>query len=136
MLETIFLSLILYFNFNFINNSSYKIISEREEFLKKVSTKLLSIPVSIYDIATIDNILQSMLEHQNVREIKIYDNSNLLLSSVGDVTNYKDAKKLDVPLVLENMKIGNLVIWLDFLNDYGIISSHKERLFIIVFWNW
>ena len=134
LLELLFLSMIIFLNINFINNSSYKLIEDKKKSLVSISEKLLIVPVSIYDLATVDNILISLSDLANIKFAQVIDLNGLLLSKIGikDDKNNKYLEKLTIPLISDEMKISDFDLWIDFSKEYKVIEEHKQVMFKII----
>lgn len=81
ILEVFFILLIVIFNFIAITDSSKKLIDEKIDSNISFLEKLLVIPLSIYDLATLDNITKNTAELKYINSIIIIDNENKIVSS-------------------------------------------------------
>lgn len=101
-LEIFFIVLIVIFNFLAITNSSKKLIEEKIDSNISFLEKLLVIPLSIYDLATLDNITENTTQLKYINSIIILDNENRIVSSkykfnylnLEDILNIKSNKNL------------------------------------------
>ena len=80
-LEIFFIVFIVIFNFSAITNSSKKLIDEKIDSNISFLEKLLVIPLSIYDLATLDNITENTTELEYINSIIILDSENRIVSS-------------------------------------------------------
>lgn len=81
LLEVVFITLIVTMNFVAINNSSKKLIAEKIESNESFLEELIKIPISIYDIATIDDLLVKTQESEYINSMIVLDNQNRVLAS-------------------------------------------------------
>lgn len=80
-LEVFFILLIVSFNFNLITNSSKQLISEKTDSNISFLKNLIVIPLSIYDLATLDNITENTANLKYIDSIIILDSRNNIVSS-------------------------------------------------------
>jgi len=80
-LEIVFITLIVTMNFVAINNSSKTLIADKIESNESFLVELIKIPISIYDIATIDDLLVKTQESKYINSMVVLDNQNRVLSS-------------------------------------------------------
>lgn len=80
-IEIFFILLIVIFNFNTITNSSKQLISEKIDSNISFLKNLIVIPLSIYDLATLDNITENTANLKYINSIIILDNENRIISS-------------------------------------------------------
>lgn len=80
-LEVFFFLLIITFNFNVITKSSKQLISEKIDSNISFLKNLIIIPLSIYDLATLDNITENTANLKYINSIIILDSKNNIVSS-------------------------------------------------------
>lgn len=81
LLEAIFITLIVTVNFVAINDSSEKLIEQNINSNMEFLDELVKIPISIYDLATLDNLVLKTSQQKHVNSIVITDAENKILSS-------------------------------------------------------
>lgn len=81
VLEVFFILLIVSFNFNVISNSSKQLINEKIDLNISFLKNLIIIPLSIYDLATLDNITENTANLKYINSIIILDSKNNIVSS-------------------------------------------------------
>lgn len=81
LVETIFLALIVFVNFSSLQKSSDNLLNSYIETSNKLFNDLIKLPVSIYDLATLDDALQTLSTMKNISGVEVYDTSGVLLSS-------------------------------------------------------
>ena len=81
LLEAIFITLIVTVNFTAINDSSKKLIEQNINSNLEFLDELVKIPISIYDLATLDNLVLKTAQQDHVNSIVITDAENKILSS-------------------------------------------------------
>ncbi len=133
-LEIVFLSLIAFFNFGFIDQSSQKLIDDKLNSIKVLSQKLLLVPVSTYDTATLDDILSSLLQIDNITAAKVTTASGQTLSQKGDINIDVNECTNDIhfPLKSDDITVGYLHIWLDFSENIERITKNKNQTLKII----
>ena len=80
LLEIVFIVLIVSVNFLAIDNSSKALIKDKIKSDITFMEELVKIPISIYDIATLDNLLEKTKEQMFINSVIVLDNQNKLLS--------------------------------------------------------
>ncbi|AXH09645.1 hypothetical protein CP960_06515 [Malaciobacter halophilus] len=80
-LEIFFILLIVSLNFTAINSSSQRLTNEKIETNIEFLKELLKIPLSIYDLATLDNLLQKTQKIDYINSIVVLDNQEKIVSS-------------------------------------------------------
>lgn len=82
LLEAVFIALIVTMNFIAITDSSEKLISQKIRSNADFLEELVKVPISIYDLATLDNLVQKSVELKHINSIVILDaNKNVLSES-------------------------------------------------------
>ena len=81
MLETIFISSIVFFNFSSINKLSNSLIKENIQTSGKLFSELVKTPIIINDLATLDNAVDSFVKMKDIVAVKIINTQNIVLSS-------------------------------------------------------
>ena len=89
LLEAFFIILIVTMNFIAINNSSDKLIKENINSNVSFLEELLKVPLSIYDLATIDNLIVKTQELDYVNSIILLDSQNRVLAEKYSFTDIK-----------------------------------------------
>lgn len=88
LLEVFFIVLIVSVNFIAINNSSNKLIKEQIESNITFLEEMLKVPLSIYDLATIDNLLYKTEELGHIDSIVVLDSNKKILSKVYNFKHF------------------------------------------------
>lgn len=150
LVEIFFILLIVGVNFFSINNTTKKLITKEIVTTKHLLNSLVKLPISVYDLATLDDIAtQSTLGSLN--SILIFDSNNHLLSQNYNINS--DSKlvykvKVNEPLeVIENQNkytihrtnimeddilIGSLILVFDLNEITEDINKNKQNTFIII----
>lgn len=150
LLEAFFIVLIVTMNFIAINNSSDKLIKENVNSNVSFLEELLKVPLSIYDLATIDNLLIKTQELDYVNSIVLLDSQNRVLSekySFNDV-NLDDMIKIKKDktytfedrlyklkykeLLVDNSYLGAMYILFDLSENQQFIKNNKDTTLIII----
>lgn len=80
-IEIFFILLIVLFNFNALTDSSKQLIKEKVDSNIAFLKNLVVIPLSIYDLATLDNITDNAAELKYINSIIILNNEDKIVSS-------------------------------------------------------
>jgi len=105
-IEIIFISLIVFFNFSSLNKLSYELIEEKIETGTTLFTELVKTPLVVYDIATLDDSVESFSHLKNIMAVEILDNENRVLSHI---TNNVDIDMNNFKNKLTELKIGERI---------------------------
>jgi signal transduction histidine kinase len=138
-LEIFFILLIVTFNFNVITNSSKQLISEKIDSNISFLKNLIVIPLSIYDLATLDNITENTANLKYINSIIILDSENNIVSSkfkfkdksIEEILEIKSNKNLssnkdEYELRYENFKEDGVYLG----SMYVIFDHSKNRIFL------
>ena len=72
-LEIFFIVLIVSINFIAINNSSEKLVNQKIESSISFFEEMIKIPISVYDVSTLDNFAKKSIQIQDINSIIILD---------------------------------------------------------------
>ena len=148
IIEIIFISLIVFFNFSSLNSLSKSLINEKIEATTKLFTELVKAPLIIYDIATIDNGVESLIKVKNVVAVKIIDNEKRIIShrhhkdydksnifdedSAELQLNEKTFRKIHEVIVLDGEVLGNATIVFEITDSLNTIEKNRNLTFLLV----
>src|SRR3989339_926695 len=134
-LEIIFLTMIVFVNFQSLEKTSNKLINDKIEFIKLFGTQSLLTSLSVYDLATIDNILLKLTELKSVEACEVKDIGGNILSKVGNIPDDKDPNYeiVQSKLELEGLKLGTFKLALDLREKNLIIQSNRDTTYKIIF---
>lgn len=79
-LEIFFILLIVFINFIAINNSSKELTKQKIDSNISFLEEMIKIPISVYDLATLDNFTNKAVEINYINSIIILDNRNKIVS--------------------------------------------------------
>jgi len=152
LLEIFFILLIVTVNFITINNSSEKLIQEKIESNISFFDKMTHIPLSIYDLASLDDLTNETTDLEYINSIVILDNQNRVVSQSYNFKHLKQEellltkknqilKKLDNTFVIRYQKIknkdtplGSFYIIFDTSDNSRFINENKRNTaFLILF---
>ena len=136
-LEIFFILLIITFNFNVITNSSKQLINEKIDSNISFLKNLIIIPLSIYDLATLDNITENTANLKYINSIIILDSKNNIVSSkfrfkyksIEEILEIKSNENLssdEYELRYEEFKEDDAYIG----SMYVIFDHSKNRVFL------
>lgn len=138
-LEIFFILLIVSFNSNVITNSSKQLISEKIDSNISFLENLIVIPLSIYDLATLDNITENTANLKYINSIIILDSENNIVSSkfkfkyksIEEILEIKSNKNLssredEYELRYEEFKEDGVYLG----SMYVIFDHSKNRIFL------
>ena len=151
-LEIFFIILIVSINFIAINNSSEKLINQKIESSISFFEEMIKIPISVYDLSTLDNFATKSVQIQDINSIIILDKKGKVISkkfnfpylSVNDILKIKEDKKFIKDnkifeikykeLYEENIFLGSLYFIFDNTeNSDFIYETRRNNIFIIFF---
>jgi uncharacterized membrane protein YwzB len=150
LLEIIFIVLIIGINFWAIQNSSKKLIEDKIKSNVTFLDQLLKVPISIFDLATLDNLVESTQDLKYINSIVVLDAQHKILSqlykfpheSLEKLMENKSNRKVEIKnetyeirykkLMEEDIFLGSLFLVFDISENTNFIAQNKERTFIIV----
>ena len=134
LLEVIFLSMIVTVNFKTIENNMDSFLAYQEKTFIALANQLLVTPISVYDLATLDNIANEFTKLDEVKAFKIWDIHQKLLSQsiVGDAQTLSKYATIEHTIQTNGIKLGKVQIWFDLQSHKESISENKLITFLIV----
>lgn len=146
IVETIFIGLIVFLNFNSISGLSNKLIEEKIETGTKLFTQLAKVPLITYDLATLDNSVESFTKLKNVVAVKVTDKENNVLSHISDDVNIDELNKefenitqegrtfrlISVSIEMQGDTIGYAEILFEITESLKSIQKNKNMTYILV----
>ena len=102
LLETFFIILIVSVNFFTINTSTKNLTNEKIESNVTLLGQLVKVPVSIYDIGTLDDLVTNANTNKYINSIIVLDSHDRILSSRY---TYKHLKEEDLLKIKENKSV-------------------------------
>ncbi|MFK5974898.1 MAG: diguanylate cyclase [Sulfurovum sp.] len=125
--------MIAFINFKAIENNSNKFIEEQINMIKTLGNELLVTPISIYDLATIDDILEELIKVENIISIKIWNNKNQLLSQIGDDVNKTEfMREITKYIIYDNIVVGKFYSIWDTTHIQKRIDENRRNTIIII----
>ena len=80
LLEIIFISLIIFYNFSSIKSLSNSLIRTNIESSSNLFSELIKTPLIINDLATIDNAVESFNKIEYIAAVRIVNTNNIVIS--------------------------------------------------------
>lgn len=147
-LEIFFISLIVGVNFLTIDKNSQSYLDQRLTSTKSLISELIKAPLSVYDLATLDNIVQNIKKIENIKYVIISDSHDRLLSTNVDPKDLKNYHEVNErvqkqvgkeTLVFEfkeiyndNVLLGHMHLVFDITDTLATITKNQERTYIII----
>ena len=132
-IELIFLTFIILYNYHSVHKFTKEIVEQDITSSIKLFKKLIKTPVMIYDLATLDDIVNEFGKLPNVDEVKIYDSKGRLLSKyIADV--HKDEKfdkyhkEVNFSIFEDNSRIADVKIIFDLNEVYCKIVQNRNDI--------
>ena len=150
LLEIFFIILIVTVNFQAITSSSEKLISKQIDSNISFMKQLLKVPMSIYDIATLDNLVENSVNLGHINSLIILDSKDRVLSQSynytletidvvlktrTDTTVIKGDKSFElryVEMLEDDTYLGSFYVVFDVSDNAVFIQKNKERTLFIV----
>ena len=102
LLEIFFILLIVSMNFITINDSSKKLINQKIESNISFFDKMTHVPISIYDLASLDDLVKETTSLEYINSIIILDTQNRVLSKSY---NFKSITQEELLLIKKDKSI-------------------------------
>jgi len=150
LLEVFFIVLIVTMNFIAITDSSEKLIKQKINSNLSFLDQMIRVPISIYDLASLDNLSQTTTKLDYVDSIVILDNQDRVLSksynfeSIGlkELLLLKEDQTLTFSdntyeikykkIKEENTNLGSFYIIFDTSDNFRFINENKQRTILII----
>ncbi len=153
VLQLFFFIIIVSMNFTSIDKASETLTREKISVTSQLLVELLKTPMIVFDLATIDNVVENFSTMENAIGIQIEDPNHVEFSShlktgtipkqlfdevilKGDQTITYEKKKYifsSINVVVENKKIGHIHFAFDATQRFENIKTNKELTYVIVF---
>jgi signal transduction histidine kinase len=150
-LEIFFIVLIVSINFIAINNSSEKLVNQKIDSSISFFEEMIKIPISVYDVSTLDNFAKKSVQIQDINSIIILDKKskviskkyNFTYSNINDILKLKENKRLTIDnkifeirykeLYEENIFLGSLYFIFDNTDNNNFINeTRRNNIFIML----
>ncbi|MGB5791245.1 sensor histidine kinase [Poseidonibacter sp.] len=150
LLEVFFIVLIVTFNFITINNSAKQLIKQKTESNISLLEQLVKVPISIYDLATLDNLVLNARKIPYINSLVILGPNDNILSSKY-VYKYKELDELIkskknfdfsiddeiykvsyVKIYDEDFYLGSMYIVFDLSKNFRFINENKKNTLYII----
>lgn len=150
LLEIFFILLIVSVNFIAINNSSKALIKDKIKSNMTFMEQLVKVPLSIYDIATLDDLLEKIDELKYIDSVLILDKQEKILSkeynfehkTIKELLELKKDESISIEknryeirykeLFEEEVFLGSLYIVFDITENSLFIEENRTRTILIV----
>ncbi len=148
LVEVIFISLIVFYNFSSIKSLSNSLIRTNIESSSKLFSELIKTPLIINDLATIDNAVESFNKIEYIAAVRIVNTKNIVISHLNDrKIEYKDIFDNNIENIEINEKIFLLKSFFIEINEeklarvqilyelsdiYKVIKDNRNKTFFLV----
>lgn len=150
LLEIFFIILIVSVNFIAISSSSKKLTEEKITSNEKFLKELLSVPITIYDLATLDNLVQKTYETDYINSIVVLDAQDKVLSQkydfkyekLDDFLKIKTNRSINfntnsyetryVKVYQDELFLGSIYLVFDTSENTNFIEDNKQKTILIV----
>jgi len=150
LLEIFFILLIVSVNFFAINSSSKKLTDEKINSNITFLKELLTVPVSIYDLATLDNLVEKTSDLNYINSIVVLDKQNKIISekykfkheSLDEFLNKTENRSILLEdetyeiyltkMYEDNSLIGSFYIVFDTSDNTKFIQENKHNTILII----
>lgn len=148
LVEAFFIALIMGANFYLFEKSTNLFLDNKIKELTNLSTSLVKTPSSVYDLATLDDVVNDLLNIQEIEAVIVYDKQGVFLSgkSKCDLHTLEQFNKLQTlpkeqkDLILKNSQlnvngsnIGSIKMLFDTVNNKKLIEKNRSYVFILIF---
>ena len=150
LLEIFFIILIVSVNFVAISSSSKTLTEEKISSNEKFLKELLSVPIAIYDLATLDNLVQKTYKIDYINSIVVLDSQDKIISKkydfkyekINEFLNKKTNRSLNyeensfesryIKLHQDDLYLGSIYLVFDNTANTNFIEENKEKTILIV----
>lgn len=151
-IEVIFLTLIVGLNFTSLNRASKTLMDEKIQISSELLVELVKTPLIVFDIATIDNAVESFSRIKNVVAVQVTDQNNNVLSNYlqrntisSDVFNSSHQHSMkfvessngeyhiySLPVNIENEEIGHIHFAFNVTESVKTIENNKNLTYLLI----
>ncbi len=149
-IEAFFIVLIVGMNFVTIEKASQKAVEQKIETTHTLMAKLIKSPLSVYDLATLDNILENLEYVQDVLYVIIADSSDRILSTnyQGQLLTLEEVNAINENQFMQikgrdiaftygdiyngDVKIGHMHIGFDITHSLELIRENRKNTYSII----
>ncbi len=148
LIEAFFITLIVSVNFFSLEKSTQASIDEKVNSISTLSAELIKVPTSIYDLATLDDVIQNLLHNNFVIATLITDSKGLFLSgatktdtltleklaSISKLTGHHQNLILHItPIKIDDTVVGEIKLLFDVTNLTQTVQQNRLYTFILIF---
>lgn len=149
-LEAFFIILIVSMNFVAIEKTSKEHVEQKIETTQTLMGELIKAPLSVYDLATLDNTLENAKEIKNLLYVIIvdsqdrivsssYDNQLLTLEEVNAINEKRfmqvgnqDIAFTYTDIISEEVTLGHMHIAFDITEQLELIRNNRQNTYILI----
>lgn len=150
-LEIFFILVIVVVNFIAINNSSKELTNQKIDSNISFLEEMIKIPISVYDLATLDNFTNNAVQINYINSIIILDNRNKIVSkkynfeylNIDEFLKIKEDKEFVFKdknfeikykkLYEDNILLGSMYIVFDNSQNTNFIKETKRNNILLIF---
>ncbi len=149
-IEIFFIFLIVGLNFFTINERFDEYIKEKITSTNTLMRELVKSPLSVYDLATLDNIVENSKSIKNIKYVIIADSHDKIVSSnyeneykylkkyekIDEIHEVKNGKNLvftKTDVINDDVNIGHIHIIYDITESLMAIEENKKQTYYLIF---
>ncbi len=147
LLEIVFISLIVFYNFSSLRNLSNSLVHTNVESSSKLFSELIKTPLIINDLGTIDNAVESFNKIEYISAVRITNLKNVVISHLNDENQYKDifdnnTENIEINdkifqlksflIEINDKKLANVQILYELTDIYNVIKDNRNRTFFLM----
>lgn len=148
ILEILFISIIVFYNFSSFKNLSNSLINTNIESSSKLFSELIKTPLIINDLATIDNAVESFSKIEYIAAVRIMNTKNIVISHVNDknpkfkdifdskIENLQIDEKIfqlkSLEIDIDGGKLASVQILYELSDIYKIIKENRDRTIFLI----
>lgn len=147
LLEIVFISIIVFYNFASSKRLSDSLISTNIETSSKLFSEVIKTPLIINDLATIDNAVESLDKIEYIVAVRIINPKNIIISHFNDENEYKNIFDNNIeninieekifqlksfPIKIEDEKLADVKILYELSDINNIINENKKYTFFLI----
>jgi signal transduction histidine kinase/CheY-like chemotaxis protein len=148
LIEIVFISLIVFVNFNALSKLSDSLIEDKIKIGTELYIEMIKTPMVVGDLGTLDNHSASFTGIKNIVAVKVFDLHQRVLSHSNsdptlNIDRFNDSKNIvtlgertfqlqTAPVILEGEKVGDVKILFELTQSLKTIADNRNITFLII----